>query len=207
MGIPLSNTEQRADTRQSTIAAALPRPASLLFQRTKLKDAWLIEPEPATDQRGYFMRTFCALEFAKHGLETRFVQHSTSYSSAAGTVRGMHFQRSPHDEVKLVSCLRGAIWDVIIDLRPQSVTYMHHEAYLLNDENQRRLYVPAGFAHGFQTLTADAEVGYLISAFYVPEAASGVRYDDPHFAISWPLPVTAISERDRNWPDFTVATR
>jgi len=145
------------------------------------------------------------MEFTKHGLETSFVQHSTSYSVKKGTLRGMHFQRPPHGEVKLVRCLRGVIWDVIIDLRPWSPTYLHCEGYRLSDGNRHQLYVPEGFGHGFQTLTPDAEVGYLISAFYAPEAASGVRYNDPLFAIDWPLPVEAISERDRSWPDFAAA--
>lgn len=153
------------------------------------------------------MRTFCALEFSEHGLETKFVQHSTSYSSERGTLRGMHFQRAPHGEVKLVSCLRGAVWDVIIDLRPASRTYMSWEGYLLNDKNRRQLYVPEGFAHGFQTLMAETEVGYLISAYYAPGFADGLRHDDPHFGVSWPLTPAAMSDRDLTWPEFSAAAR
>jgi len=177
------------------------------FEETKLCGAWLIEAEPAHDQRGFFARTFCVREYAERGLVTGFVQHSTSYSQETGTLRGMHFQRAPRGEVKVVSCLRGAIWDVIIDLRPESPTYRRWQGFELTAENQRQLYVPEGFAHGFQTLSDDARVGYLISAFYAPLAASGLRYDDPALAIDWPLPVTAISEKDRSWPDFLDAAQ
>jgi dTDP-4-dehydrorhamnose 3,5-epimerase len=172
------------------------------FDQTNLRDAWLIEPVPACDDRGFFARTFCAQEYANHGLTTRFVQHNTSYSAAMGTLRGMHFQRAPHSEVKVVSCIAGRIWDVIIDLRPWSPTYRCWQGFELTVQNRRQLYVPEGFAHGFQTLCDDTEVGYLISAFYAPEAAAGVRFDDPAFAIEWPRPVTVISERDRTWPQF-----
>ena len=172
------------------------------FEETKLCGAWLIEAEPAHDERGFFARTFCSREYAKRGLTTQFVQNSTSHSNARGTLRGMHFQRAPHAEVKVVSCLRGALWDVIIDLRPESPTYRRWQGFELSAANQRQLYIPAGFAHGFQTLCDDTRAGYLISAFYVPEAAAGVRYDDPAFAIEWPLPVSVISEKDRSWPDF-----
>lgn len=173
------------------------------FHQTELSDAWLIEPEPFNDHRGFFARTFCVHEFAEHGLEPTFVQHATSGTKAKGTVRGMHFQTVPHAEVKVVTCLRGAILDVIIDLRPSSPSFRRWQGVELTAENRRRLYVPQGFAHGFQTLTDDVEVAYLISAFYEPTAASGVRHDDPAFGITWPLAVAAISERDAAWPDFT----
>jgi len=176
--------------------------ATMQFEETKLCDAWLIEPVPARDNRGFFARTFCAQEFADHGLTSRFVQHSTSQSATRGTLRGMHFQRAPHAEAKVVTCLKGAICDVIVDLRPESATYLRWQGFELTAENRRQLYVPEGFAHGFQTLCDDTEVGYLISAFYAPQAAAGVRYDDPAFAIDWPLPVTEISDKDRTWPDF-----
>ncbi|MGH6944340.1 MAG: dTDP-4-dehydrorhamnose 3,5-epimerase [Geminicoccaceae bacterium] len=175
------------------------------FDETKLRGAWLIEPVPARDHRGFFARTFCAREYADHGLKTRFVQNSTSQSATSRTLRGMHFQRPPHAEVKVVTCLKGAIWDVIIDLRPESPTYRQWQGFELTAENRRQLYVPEGFAHGFQTLCDDTEVGYLISASYAPVAADGVRYDDPAFAIDWPLPVTEVSEKDRTWPDFRDA--
>src|SRR5215831_13310702 len=173
------------------------------FLETKLSGAWLIDPEPTPDHRGFFVRTFCTREFAQHGLGTDFVQHSTSYSSVKGTLRGMHFQRTPYTEVKIVRCPKGAIWDVIIDLRPGSSTYRQWRAFELTAENRRQLYVPAGFAHGFQTLCDGTEVGYLISTYYVPSAAWGVRYDDPAFGITWPLPAGPISTTDESWPDFS----
>jgi len=176
--------------------------ASMVFIETKLNGAWLIDAEPVRDHRGFFARTFCAREFAQHGLETDFVQHSTSYSSEKGTLRGMHFQRAPYTEVKIVRCLKGAIWDVIIDLRPDSPTYRRWQAFELTAENRRQLYVPAGFAHGFQTLCDDTEAGYLISAYHVPSAACGVRHDDPAFVIAWPLPPGPMSTTDKSWPDF-----
>ena len=172
------------------------------FDEMTLRGVWLIQPVPARDHRGFFARTFCAQEYADHGLETRFVQHSTSQSAMRGTLRGMHFQRAPHVEVKVVRCLKGAVWDVIIDLRPESPTYRRWEGCELTAQNLRQLYVPEGFAHGFQALCDDVEVGYLISTFYAPAAASGVRYDDPGFAIEWPMQPTVMSETDRAWPDF-----
>lgn len=176
------------------------------FDRTSLQGVWLIEPVPARDNRGFFARTFCEQEFAEHGLEAQFVQHSTSQSRVRGTLRGMHFQCAPHAEVKVVRCLKGAVWDVVIDLRPHSRTYCGWQGFELSAENRRQLYVPAQFAHGFQTLHDDTEVGYLISAFYTPLAARGVRYDDPTFAIDWPLPVAEISEKDRTWAAFQDPT-
>jgi dTDP-4-dehydrorhamnose 3,5-epimerase len=169
------------------------------FIATTFSEAWLLEPEPIRDERGYFARTFCMREFAKRGLETTFVQHSRSYSAKKGTLRGMHFQTPPHTEVKVVSCVSGAIYDVIVDLRPNSPTYSTWQGFELSAENGRQLYVPAGFAHGFQTLTDGALLNYLISAFYEPTASTGVSYDDPRIGIRWPLPVTVISERDRSW--------
>ncbi|HZD52651.1 MAG TPA: dTDP-4-dehydrorhamnose 3,5-epimerase [Woeseiaceae bacterium] len=175
------------------------------FSKTELCGAWLIEPTPARDDRGFFARTFCVKEFKEHGLTTRFVQHNASQSAKRGTLRGMHFQSAPHGEVKVVTCLKGAIWDVIIDLRPRSPTYRRWRGFELTVANRQQLYVPKGFAHGFQTLCDDVEVGYLISAFYAPAAASGLRHDDPAFAIGWPLPVSTISEKDRTWPLFHAA--
>jgi dTDP-4-dehydrorhamnose 3,5-epimerase len=174
----------------------------MLFRPTLLQDARLIEPERAQDGRGYFARTFCVREFGAAGLPTEFVQHSISSTARAGTVRGMHFQRAPHEEAKLIRCIAGAIHDVLIDLRPESSSYMQWEAYELGAGDGRQLYAPAGFAHGFQTLAPDTVVSYLISAYYAPEAAGGVRYDDPAFGIVWPLPVTELSDKDRRWPDY-----
>ena len=172
------------------------------FRETDLAGAWVIEPEFICDNRGFFARLFCETEYTAHGLDARFVQHSTSYSAKAGTVRGMHFQTAPHAEVKVVRCVRGAILDVIIDLRPSSTTFKIWRSFELSGERRTQLYVPKGFAHGFQTLTDAAEVIYLISEPYAPVSAKGVRFDDPAFAIRWPLPVTSISERDKSWPDF-----
>lgn len=172
------------------------------FQPTDLSGVWLIDLEPIEDERGFFARTFCEREFGKRGLETRFVQHSISRSKLAGTLRGMHFQKPPHEEVKLIRCTRGMLHDVIIDLRPQSPTFRRWQGFELTADNKCQLYIPKGFAHGFQTLCDDTEICYLISAFYTPEAASGVRYDDPAFTIHWPLPISVISDKDRTWPDF-----
>lgn len=174
----------------------------MIFTETDLKGAFVIDPEPNRDPRGWFARTFCEREFGAHGLETRFVQHSTSQNVQKGTLRGMHFQHAPHAEVKLVRCLKGAIYDLIIDLRPDSPTFKQARGYELTEENVRQLYIPKGFAHGFQTLTDNCEIGYLISEFYAPAAASGVRWDDPAFSIDWPMPPTVLSDRDKAWPDF-----
>ena len=162
----------------------------------------MIEIEPATDDRGFFARTFCSQEFAAAGLATVFVQQSFSHTTRTGTVRGMHFQRAPHEEVKIIRCLTGAIHDVLIDIRPTSPTYMQWEAYQLAAGDGFQLYVPSGFAHGFQTLAGATEVGYMMTTFYAAEAAAGIRHDDPAFNIAWPLPVTAISAKDRSWPDY-----
>jgi dTDP-4-dehydrorhamnose 3,5-epimerase len=175
------------------------------FSEAGLSGAWLITPAPVADERGYFARTFCEREYAEHGLETRFVQHSTSFSAKKGTLRGMHFQLAPHSETKVVSCLKGAVFDVIVDLRSTSPTFRQWRGFELTAENRRQLYIPRGFAHGFQTLGDDAEIAYLISEFHTPAAASGIRHDDPAFAIAWPGPVTVISQRDRSWPDFTTS--
>ena len=170
------------------------------FNRTRLADAMVIDMHRHADLRGFFARTFCARGFAEAGLATGFVQDSQSYNRARGTLRGMHFQVAPHREVKLVRCIAGAIFDVIIDLRADSPSYLEWEGFELSAENGRTLYVPEGFAHGFQTLADDTHVLYAISHPYVPEASAGVRHDDPAFGIAWPLPVAAISDKDAAWP-------
>lgn len=172
----------------------------MLFTKTDLDGVWLIEARPATDERGSFARTFCTDEMERHALETRFVQHSLSRSTRKHTLRGLHFQHAPHREVKLVSCLKGAIWDVAVDLRPQSPAFGRWTAAELTAENMRQLYIPEGFAHGFLSLTDDVAVGYLISARYDPATAAGIRYDDPAIAIEWPATPAVMSEKDRNWP-------
>jgi dTDP-4-dehydrorhamnose 3,5-epimerase len=172
------------------------------FLEAEMSGVRLIELDPICDERGFFSRTFCIREFAAQGLETSYVQHSLSYSAQRGTLRGLHFQAEPHSEVKVVDCAKGALWDVILDLRPKSLTYRKWQAFELTAENRRQLYIPAGFAHGFQTLCNDTEARYLISAFHAPLAARGVRYDDPFFAIKWPMPVEVISAKDAAWPNF-----
>ncbi|WP_340107602.1 dTDP-4-dehydrorhamnose 3,5-epimerase [Pikeienuella sp. HZG-20] len=170
------------------------------FIETGIAGLWVTEPEPFTDERGAFARTFCAREFAARGLETDFVQHSRSLSHRKGTLRGLHYQRPPDGEVKLVSCVAGAIWDVAVDLRSGSASYGRWRAFELSARNGRQLYIPAGFAHGFQSLSDDAVTNYLISRAYAPRSARGVRFDDPAIAIAWPAPVAAINEKDRSWP-------
>ena len=172
------------------------------FHPTPLADACLVELEALRDERGAFARTFCVREFAAHDLETVFVQHSASTTTLAGTVRGMHFQREPHGEAKLVRCVRGAVFDVMVDLRPASPTYLRWAGFELSADNGRQLFIPNGFAHGFQTLTDDVELSYLISATYLPEASAGHRYDDPAFGIAWPRQVSVIADKDLAWPAF-----
>lgn len=174
----------------------------MLFHPTRLKDAVLIELEKREDQRGYFARTFCEQEFDAAGLETRFVQANTSSNPQAGTLRGMHFQNPPHAEVKVIRCTRGAIFDAIIDLRRASPTFGQWQGFELDARSGTMLYVPTGFAHGYQTLTDDSEVGYLVSHPYTPGAEEGIRHDDPAFAINWPRPVSVISEKDARWPAY-----
>src|SRR5262249_27182541 len=174
------------------------------FWSTRLRDVKLIELEPVRDQRGYFARTFCVNEFAAAGLATAFVQHSMSRTALRGTVRGMHFQRPPSEETKLIRCLAGAIYDVLIDLRPASPSYLQWEGYELSVGDGRQLYVPIGFAHGFQTLAPETEVGYMMTALYDPIASYGVRHNDPSFNITWPLSIAEISARDGEWPDFQI---
>jgi len=170
------------------------------FSPTRLAGAYVIEPVPQTDERGFFARLFCVREFEEHGLNPRVVQCSLSYTRNRGTLRGMHYQTPPACEVKLVRCIRGGIYDVIVDLRPDSPTYKSHFAIELTAGNRRALYVPERFAHGFQTIEDETEVFYQMSEFYTPGKADGLRYDDPALGIRWPLPVSDISERDRQWP-------
>jgi dTDP-4-dehydrorhamnose 3,5-epimerase len=173
------------------------------FLPTKLAGAYLIEPEPWEDARGLFARTYCRDEFAAHGLNTAWVQCNVSFNRLAGTLRGMHWQAEPHAEVKLVRCTRGAAFDVIADVRPDSPTYRQWVGVELIADNRRAVYVPAGFAHGFQTLTDDTELFYQMSEFYHPELASGVRWDDPSLGIEWPpAEQRVIAERDLSFPDL-----
>jgi dTDP-4-dehydrorhamnose 3,5-epimerase len=170
------------------------------FEETGFSGLFLIELDPHWDARGYFARTFCLDTFSEHGLQSFYPQCGTAFNGKAGTVRGMHFQKPPHGEAKVVRCTRGAIHDVVVDLRPASATYMKCYHAELAAEDGRELYVPDGFAHGYQTLRDASEVHYMLSTRHVPDAASGLRWDDPAFALSWPLPITVISDRDRCWP-------
>ncbi|MBI5667974.1 MAG: dTDP-4-dehydrorhamnose 3,5-epimerase [Chloroflexi bacterium] len=170
------------------------------FTETVLKGAYLIDLETRHDDRGYFARTFCAHEFEEHGLHTVVAQCNLSVSYRKGTLRGMHYLAPPSQEAKLVRVCRGAIYDVIVDLRPDSPTYRQHIAVELTARNRRALYVPPLFAHGFQTLDDDTEVFYQMSDFYAPGQERGMRYDDPALKIQWPLPVSVISEKDASWP-------
>ncbi len=170
------------------------------FVPTALAGAYIIEVEPHDDSRGFFARTFCSREFAEHGLESDFVQCSVSMNRARGTLRGMHYQLPPAGEVKLVRCTAGAVHDVIVDLRPDSPTYLQHFSVDLTAQNRCALYVPKLFAHGFQTLEDDTEIFYQMSEFYAPDKSAGVRFDDPKLGILWPLPVAAIADKDRGWP-------
>ena len=172
------------------------------FKQLEVPGPVLIEIEPRADERGFFARSFCATEFAAAGLPTRFPQHNISFNHRCGTVRGMHFQRSPHEEPKLVRCTAGAIHDVVLDLRPASATFGYSVAVRLSRENRAVLYIPSGFAHGFQTLEDDTEVFYVMATEYVAAAASGVRWNDPAFNVCWPLPVSVISERDLSYSDW-----
>jgi dTDP-4-dehydrorhamnose 3,5-epimerase len=172
----------------------------MIFHATELRDAFLIEVELKGDERGSFARTMCRSDFEAHGLVGDYVQQNMSVSARRGTIRGLHFQRAPDTEAKLVRCVRGAIVDVIIDLRRSSPTFLRHQMFELSDAGRTQLYVPPGLAHGFQTLTDDVEISYLVSAAYTPRSEGGIRYDDPLLAIAWPLPASAISAKDAAWP-------
>lgn len=172
------------------------------FTETKLKGAFIIDIETFEDHRGGFARTFCAKEFEEHGLKSTFVQCNMSYNFKAGTLRGMHYQVAPACETKLVRCTKGAIYDAIIDMRPDSPTYKQHIGVELTEDNHRALLVPEMFAHGYQALTDGAEVIYQVGEFYTPGYERGLRYDDPEFGIEWPMDVTVISEKDGAWAPF-----
>jgi dTDP-4-dehydrorhamnose 3,5-epimerase len=172
------------------------------FEALAIADAKLITPQPAADERGHFARLWCEDSFAQAGLTMAIAQTSVSFNRQAGTVRGMHFAWAPAQEAKLVRCARGRMQDVLLDLRPFSVSYLRWVAVLLIAEEYRTLYIPPGVAHGFQTAVDDTEVHYMMSERYLPELLAGVRYDDPQFGIHWPLPVSQVSERDRNYADF-----
>jgi len=174
----------------------------MIFKETKLKGAFIIEPERLEDERGFFARTWCQREFEAHGLNPRLVQCNISFNKKKGTLRGMHYQIAPYEETKLVRCTMGAIFDVIIALRPDSPTFKQWVAVELTAENRRMLSIPEGFAHGFQTLEDNTEVFYQMSEFYHPECARGVRWNDPAFGTEWPLSDPILSDKDRSFKDF-----
>lgn len=172
------------------------------FTETPLPGAFLVEIEPLEDDRGFFARSFCVREFEAHGLDPYIAQCNVSHNLRRGTLRGMHYQAYPAAEAKLVRCTRGSVYDVIIDLRPESPTYCKWQSFELSVANARALYVPEGFAHGFQTLEDDSDVLYQMSEYYAPECARGVRWDDPAFGVRWPVERPIISEKDRVYEDF-----
>jgi dTDP-4-dehydrorhamnose 3,5-epimerase len=175
------------------------------FRSTPLKDAFLIELDKRGDSRGFFARFYCEREFADAGLVSHFVQVNNSLSAKRGTLRGMHYQLAPAAEVKVIRCIRGALFDAIIDIRPDSPTFCNWFGAELNDENRLMMYVPRGFAHAILTLRDDTEALYLVSDFYSPENERGVRWNDRHFAIDWPVEPVEISPKDAQWPDFDPA--
>jgi len=174
----------------------------VIFTETRLKGAFLLELEKREDDRGFFARSWCRKEFEDHGLNGAIAQCNVSFNRVKGTLRGMHYQVAPFEEAKLVRCTAGAVYDVIIDLRPHSATYKQHVGEVLSAANHKMLYVPEGFAHGFQTLEDDTEVFYQMTQFHSPEHARGVRYNDPAFGIHWMISEPVMTERDRDYPDF-----
>lgn len=173
------------------------------FIAAPLEGAFLIDIEKIGDERGFFARVFCAEEFAEHGLESSFIQINNSLSAKKGTLRGLHYQLAPMQETKIVRCVKGACYDLILDLRRESKTFGHSFGAILSAENRRMMYVPKGFAHGFLTLENDTELIYMVTQYYSPELERGVRWNDPAFAIQWPGEPTVLSERDRLHPDYT----
>jgi dTDP-4-dehydrorhamnose 3,5-epimerase len=175
----------------------------VIFETTKIEGAWLLDLTPHQDERGFFARAWSAEDFRRRSLVDTLQQCALSYNHRTGTVRGMHYQAPPREEIKIIRCVRGAVFDVMLDLRPASLTYKRWLGCELSADSRRAVYVPRGVAHGFQSLTDDAEVLYLISEEYDPALARGVRWDDPAFDIRWPLPPSMISARDRGYPDFS----
>jgi dTDP-4-dehydrorhamnose 3,5-epimerase len=171
----------------------------LIFTETKLKGAFILDLERREDDRGFFARTFCQKEFADHGLKTVIAQANVAFNRDKGTLRGMHFQYPPAAETKLVRATRGAIVDIIVDLRPESSTYLQHVAVELTADNHRALFVPERFAHGYQVLEDGTETTYQVGEFYTPEAEGGLLFDDPRLGLTWPLPVTEMSPKDKQW--------
>ena len=179
----------------------------MIFLETKLKAAFIVDVDCREDDRGFFARVFCQHEFSEHGLKPLIAQANIAFNKKTGTLRGMHFQFPPAAETKLVRCTRGAILDIIVDLRPESSTYLDHVAVELTADNHRGLYVPERFAHGYQVLEDGTETSYQVGEFYTPSSEGGLRYNDPQLGLKWPLPVTEISVKDDSWPLLTEVER
>jgi dTDP-4-dehydrorhamnose 3,5-epimerase len=179
----------------------------MIFRETELKGAFVIDPQRIEDERGFFARSWCRKEFEARGLNPNLVQCNISFNSAKGTLRGMHYQVAPFEEAKLIRCTRGSLYDIIVDIRPESETFGQYFSVVLTSENRTMLFVPEGFAHGFLTMEDHTEVFYQMSQFYAPEHARGFRWNDPVFGIRWPGDVKVISERDRSYPDFSLPER
>ena len=177
----------------------------MIFSETKLQGAFVMDLERHEDERGFFARAFCQREFQAHGLNPVIAQANIGFNRYKGTVRGMHFQYPPSAETKLVRCSRGAVLDTIVDLRPESPTYLHHVSVELSADNHRGIFIPERFAHGYQTLEDHTETTYQVGEFYTPGAEGGLLFDDPRLGLTWPLPVTVISEKDRRWPALAIA--
>ena len=176
----------------------------MIFQKTRLADSYIIDIERLEDDRGFFARSWCRREFESLGLNPNLAQCNISYNSKKGTLRGMHYQAKPYEEAKLIRCTMGAIYDVIVDLRPDSPSFKGHLGVMLKPDSRRMLYVPEGFAHGFLTLENDTEVFYQMSEFFVPDSGRGFRWNDPAFGIQWPFAAEVLSDRDRNYLDFEL---
>jgi dTDP-4-dehydrorhamnose 3,5-epimerase len=174
------------------------------FRALELSGAFMIELEPHLDERGFFARTWCADEFEEAGIKVRLLQTNLSQTAKRGTIRGMHYQRPPSREGKVVRCIQGGVFDVVVDVRPDSPSFLHHLGFELTPANRFALYIPPGFAHGFQTLTDDSQVWYQMTDRYQPGVAGGFRWDDPAVSIEWPMPPTTMSERDATYPDLDV---
>src|SRR5215813_8661293 len=176
----------------------------MIFTETALSGAYIIDLEPRPDSRGFFARAFCQNEFDAHGLKPVIAQANVAFNHRKGTLRGIHFQFPPAAETKVVRCTRGAILDIIVDLRPESPTFLQHIAVELNEDNHRALYVPERFAHGYQVLADKTETSYQVGEFYTPGCEGGLMYNDPRLGLSWPLPVTVISDKDQAWKTLAI---
>lgn len=172
----------------------------MLFEKMNLEGLWVISPQLVEDKRGFFARMVCEKEFEAHGLPNRWTQQNIAYNHRKGTLRGMHYQLGDSAEIKVVRCTQGSIYDVVVDLRKASPTYLRWTGVELSAENHKMFYIPEGFAHGYMTLTDHAEISYLVSAFYAPGAESGIRYNDPKVGIAWPMEPAVISDKDSSWP-------